>query len=610
MANRKRFRAPKQSAPKRRIARSSVQEAKSQTRQPAAEAIIQPSRQVPRSLSPGNILQLQRMYGNRAVSQMITTKRNGNGTSPIQTQLTVGPVSDGYEKEADHMADRVMAMSQETVEQGSTNGQSSLTRKETGLQMAQDDRKLQAKGMTLAQRQEEGGFTAGSDVESRLESQRGGGKPLPLETRAFMEPRFGVDFKDVRTHNDSEADSLNDTLQAKAFTSRNDIFFKDGAYQPGRVDGQRLIAHELTHVVQQGGAVNSPKIQRAGTKPRSFSKNYEYMVKLSSAREKFVYENKEQLGMSHILPGYYPVISKVIEDDEVTQVKVDKDGEETIVELKNPIQKPKPGQELLCIQTLGFEPESMGEQKAEGSDKFVMDIKIGTHTKSMKQFELEGASWFKRAFKNIEHGLKDRSWLKIPKLFHGSRDRGYDICDGGPEFATEHKKSSSGFKEALNKVMGDMLVVHKALTKKDISFVGASIFAVFNMKNPENSVAKVIDPDHPILMDDIDQEIQKDAPENVMTGEGFGLDKLRQDFRKKSRQVDRGSRAMLDIRRKYLKAKEKLAKKWVSYQKKWKKSFRGGLTKLLQWFRTMLKKLRRQRRRILNRPLPKPPQNR
>jgi hypothetical protein len=352
MANRKRIHVPKQVAPKRRIARSSVQQAKSQTRQPAAVTTIHPSRQAPGSLSHGDILQLQRMYGNRAVSQMIKTKKNGYGTSPIQTQLTVGPASDGYEKEADRMADRVMGMSQDTVEQGSTNGQASLMRKEKGLQMTPDDGKLQSKGVPLAQRQEEGGFTASPDVESRLESQRDAGKPLPKETRDFMEPRFGVDFKDVRTHNNSEADTLNNSLQAKAFTTRNDIFFKDGAYQPGSVDGQRLIAHELTHVIQQGAAGSPPKIQRAGTKPRSFSDNYEYMVKLSSAREKFVYENKESLGMSSILPGYYPVLSRFVKNDEVTKVKVDKDGQETIITLKNPIQKPKAGQKLLCIQTL------------------------------------------------------------------------------------------------------------------------------------------------------------------------------------------------------------------------------------------------------------------
>jgi hypothetical protein len=70
-----------------------------------------------------------------------------------------------------------------------------------------------------------------------------------------MEGAFGADFSGVRVHTDAQSDSLNKSIQAKAFTTGSDIFFSKGAYDPGSQDGQQLLGHELTHVVQQGAAV-------------------------------------------------------------------------------------------------------------------------------------------------------------------------------------------------------------------------------------------------------------------------------------------------------------------------------------------------------------------
>jgi hypothetical protein len=68
-----------------------------------------------------------------------------------------------------------------------------------------------------------------------------------------MEQAFGSDFNDVKIHTDTEADTLNRQLNAKAFTTGTDIFFRDGEYNPDFDGGKKLIAHELTHVVQQTG---------------------------------------------------------------------------------------------------------------------------------------------------------------------------------------------------------------------------------------------------------------------------------------------------------------------------------------------------------------------
>jgi hypothetical protein len=90
-------------------------------------------------------------------------------------------------------------------------------------------------------------------VETALQKERGGGHNLDSGVRKQMEGALGADLGSVRVHTDTQADSLNRTLNARAFTTGQDIFFSQGAYQPGSSTGRELIAHELTHVVQQGG---------------------------------------------------------------------------------------------------------------------------------------------------------------------------------------------------------------------------------------------------------------------------------------------------------------------------------------------------------------------
>lgn len=102
-----------------------------------------------------------------------------------------------------------------------------------------------------------------STVESYLNTSSGGGQPLPESSRAFMEPRFGQDFSGVRVHHDSQAAGVAQRLNAQAFTRGQDIYFGKGRYQPGTLQGQRLLGHELAHVVQQEGAQLQRKRTRA-----------------------------------------------------------------------------------------------------------------------------------------------------------------------------------------------------------------------------------------------------------------------------------------------------------------------------------------------------------
>ncbi|MCI4670781.1 MAG: DUF4157 domain-containing protein [Bacteroidia bacterium] len=93
-----------------------------------------------------------------------------------------------------------------------------------------------------------------SGLESTLSSSKGGGSPLPEDTRTQMESSIGADFSDVRVHTDSSAVQMNRDLGAQAFTHGSDIYFNEGKYDTGSQGGQKLLAHELTHTVQQGGA--------------------------------------------------------------------------------------------------------------------------------------------------------------------------------------------------------------------------------------------------------------------------------------------------------------------------------------------------------------------
>ncbi len=90
-------------------------------------------------------------------------------------------------------------------------------------------------------------------IAANINALRGGGQPLPETTRRFFEPRFSVDFSKVRIHNGRQAAEMSQGIRAKAFTQGTNIYFNEGQYNQESLEGRRLLAHELTHVVQQGG---------------------------------------------------------------------------------------------------------------------------------------------------------------------------------------------------------------------------------------------------------------------------------------------------------------------------------------------------------------------
>lgn len=99
------------------------------------------------------------------------------------------------------------------------------------------------------------GIAVSQQMEHQLAHLQGGGQQMPEGLRNMMENDFGRDFSQVRLHTDSEAAEMSSSIHAKAFTHGNDIYFNRGQFSPETSEGQHLVAHELTHVVQGSGKV-------------------------------------------------------------------------------------------------------------------------------------------------------------------------------------------------------------------------------------------------------------------------------------------------------------------------------------------------------------------
>ncbi|KQX56809.1 eCIS core domain-containing protein [Paenibacillus sp. Root444D2] len=274
----------------------------------------------PNSSVTSDLMNIQRAIGNRAVGNMLT----------IQTKMTVGPVGDAYEQEADQMGKQAaehiaasessgaskpdvqrseggeseeeelqMKPSSESIQrseggeseeeelqmkpssesiQRSEGGESeeeelqmkpsseSIQRSEGGeseeeeLQMKPSSESIQRSEGGESEEEElqmkpssEGGFEAGAGIESQIKAKQGSGSRMDASIQAKMESAFKTDFSNVNIHNNAESSKLNASLGAEAFATGNDVFFREGRYNPDTREGQELLGHELTHVVQQRG---------------------------------------------------------------------------------------------------------------------------------------------------------------------------------------------------------------------------------------------------------------------------------------------------------------------------------------------------------------------
>ena len=168
------------------------------------------------------------------------------GNQHVQMSLEVSRPGDRWEREADAVATGIMRMP--GVDLTTTRGWEGIQRCPGGCP-GEEEKDMAMRSADTA--------TAMPPLQAQPASVlRGlsGGHLLTGDQRSFFEPRFGHDFSRVRVHDSLEAGRAASSINARAFTLGKDVVFASGAYRPHSEAGRRLLAHELTHVVQQGEA--------------------------------------------------------------------------------------------------------------------------------------------------------------------------------------------------------------------------------------------------------------------------------------------------------------------------------------------------------------------
>jgi hypothetical protein len=190
-----------------------------------------------------------------------------------QLPLPIGEAGDRFEQEADRVAEQVMRLpdptAQDTTVVGAALGPQGIPREATGCaeRLQREARNpfepeeglVEEEGPIQAKQAAGHAAEAPTGLPVQISQVRGGGQAIPESLRAFLEPRFGHDFSRVRIHTDALAANVAYSLNARAFTLGHNLVFGAGEYAPTTDAGRRLLAHELTHVIQQGEAPPMPQ---------------------------------------------------------------------------------------------------------------------------------------------------------------------------------------------------------------------------------------------------------------------------------------------------------------------------------------------------------------
>lgn len=204
-------------------------------------------------------LDLQSTIGNRATVALL---------SAGQAKLAVGNASDQLEIEADAVADTVTRdldtpvvsrseASEEEEEEPLQRSEAPELEEEEPLQRSEASEEEEEEPLQRAAAAPigpEGGNVAASTESTINAARNGGGSPLPDRLRGSFERAFGADFEGVRVHRGKQSEALNREVGARAFTVGSDIFLGPRAPQAESSEGKHLLAHELTHTIQQGAS--------------------------------------------------------------------------------------------------------------------------------------------------------------------------------------------------------------------------------------------------------------------------------------------------------------------------------------------------------------------
>ncbi|MGB8510857.1 MAG: DUF4157 domain-containing protein, partial [Pyrinomonadaceae bacterium] len=204
--------------------------------------------------------QLKQSLGNQTIGRF------------LQAKLKVSQPNDPHEQEADRIAGEVLRMPD--AHRTPARVSETVAPSRAGIQRAcskcedEDEGRRQPATQerdNLIQTKRANGHAAptpAGTIDAKINGLHGGGERLPRDVRSYFEPRFGHDFSGVRVHTGGEAAESAQAVNALAFTMGTNIIFGPGQYAPGTESGKSLLAHELTHVVQQQGGQVPAMIQR------------------------------------------------------------------------------------------------------------------------------------------------------------------------------------------------------------------------------------------------------------------------------------------------------------------------------------------------------------
>ena len=211
-----------------------------------------------------SIIHLQQTIGNQAVQRLMrSNSRNGTVRTRIQPKLKVSQPRDAYEQEADRVAEQVMRMSDPThigttvsIEKGRINCKCSSCKTKKGKE-EEEKLKISRKASTMFN--SETSEEATTKINNVLSTS---GSSLDNDSKDLMESRFGYNLSGVRIHKDTRATESAQSVNALAYSVKQDIVFGPGQYTPRTKEGQQLLAHELVHTIQSRDGTAEGKIQR------------------------------------------------------------------------------------------------------------------------------------------------------------------------------------------------------------------------------------------------------------------------------------------------------------------------------------------------------------
>src|SRR5216684_424434 len=200
------------------------------------------------------LLQLQRAAGNQAVARLLKSQshfRSGPGTNHSGGEQSA--LRSQFQAHSSEVARQSVGVQRKSIELSKPTDAAEKEADEVARKVVDRHPAQIRETGGMVNRQGEGSAKTTKEFQSRLESSKGGGQSLDDSTRREMESRMGADFSNVKIHTGREAQHMSEDINAKAFTHGPDIFLRQGEFSPNSWAGKELLAHELTHTVQQQG---------------------------------------------------------------------------------------------------------------------------------------------------------------------------------------------------------------------------------------------------------------------------------------------------------------------------------------------------------------------